>query len=96
MRLTPSRKNRVADELRLSGSGLIKSKTLAGRTMMEWNSARWELPEVLSEQQVSDQLIKRIRKLHWIGLEREAERLRMALGYLIPADSVLANPRDTD
>jgi hypothetical protein len=43
-----------------------------------------------------DQVVKRIRKLRWIGMEQEAERLRMALGHVTPGDCVLADPRDTD
>jgi len=63
---------------------------------MERNYTRLERPELLSEQLISDQLVKQIRKLHWIGLEHEAERLKTALSHLMPADSVLASPSDTD
>jgi len=63
---------------------------------MEKNYSRIEQPKLLSEQLISDQLVKQIRKLHWIGLDHEAERLKTALSHLMPADSVLANPSDTD
>jgi hypothetical protein len=44
----------------------------------------------------SSELIKRVRKLRWIGLEDEAQRLATDLPRLGTGDSVLATPRDTD
>jgi hypothetical protein len=53
----------------------------------------------LAEQQASNELVKLIRKLRWMGLEEEAKRAadeltlrRAAAG----ADSVVAAPRETD
>jgi hypothetical protein len=34
--------------------------------------------------QRSDELMKRIRKLRWIGLEEEARQLQLAMRYLSP------------
>ncbi len=42
------------------------------------------------------QLIKLIRKLRWMGMEEEAERVQSALRGGPPADSVVAAPHDTD
>ena len=58
---------------------------------------RQKPPEVLSRQQAND-LIKRIRKLRWMGMQEEAERLQVRLAQCPapPADTVLATPSDTD
>jgi hypothetical protein len=56
-------------------------------------------PDVLAEQRTSNELIKLIRKLRWIGMEREAEGAETRLALLRPvslADSVFAGPHDTD
>jgi hypothetical protein len=45
----------------------------------------------------ADDLIKRIRKLRWMGLEREAEELQAELtGQRGAADTVIGTPRETD
>jgi hypothetical protein len=48
------------------------------------------------QQQSLSKLLKRIRKLRWIGLEDEAERLQIELSRNIPSGGVLTMPRDTD
>jgi len=49
-----------------------------------------------SESRAND-LVKRIRKLRWMGMEEEAERLQVELTRRCAvADSVIATPRDTD
>jgi hypothetical protein len=55
-----------------------------------------EPPEISAEQRASSELVKLIRKLRWIGMEREAERLQTVLCRIPAADSVLAAPHDTD
>ena len=51
-----------------------------------------------AQQRASNELIKRIRKLRWMGMRDEAETVQMqlALRHTRPADSVLATPPDTD
>jgi len=45
----------------------------------------------------ADDLVKRIRKLRWMGMEREAEELQTELTRRsAAADSVIATPRETD
>lgn len=45
----------------------------------------------------ADDLVKRIRKLRWMGLEEEAERLQQELTRrCAESDSVIATPRETD
>jgi hypothetical protein len=46
----------------------------------------------------TNDLVKRIRKLRWMGMEEEAERLQAELTRRSAAecDSVIATPRETD
>jgi hypothetical protein len=45
----------------------------------------------------TNDLVKRIRKLRWMGMEDEAERLQQELTRrCADADSVIATPRETD
>ncbi len=45
----------------------------------------------------ANDLVKRIRKLRWMGMEEEAERLQQELTRRCAnADSVIATPRETD
>lgn len=45
----------------------------------------------------ANDLVKRIRKLRWMGLEDEAQRLQAELTRrCAEADSVIATPRETD
>jgi hypothetical protein len=53
-------------------------------------------PDVAGEQKAACDLVKRIRKLRWMGMEEEAERLQVELRGIRQADSVLAAPADTD
>jgi hypothetical protein len=55
-----------------------------------------EDPESLAEQRASNELIKRIRKLRWIGMEDEARKVQSSLRSIPSRDAVLAGPRDTD
>jgi hypothetical protein len=51
---------------------------------------------VEGESGVND-LVKRIRKLRWMGMEEEAERLQQELTRrCAESDSVIATPRETD
>ena len=51
-----------------------------------------------AEQRASNNLIRLIRKLRWMGMDDEAKRMQTELMQrAVPAeDSVLARPRDTD
>ena len=51
-----------------------------------------------SEQRASDEMVRLIRKLRWIGLENEAKNIGHQLtARAVPAaDTVLASPRETD
>ena len=55
-----------------------------------------DLPDVSADQRASNDMIKLIRKLRWMGMEGEAERLRGALSGMPRLDSVVAEPRETD
>jgi hypothetical protein len=62
---------------------------------MERYMRQQELPDVSADQRAANELIKRIRKLRWMGMDGEAEHLQIKLAGL-PADSVVAEPRETD
>jgi hypothetical protein len=55
-------------------------------------------PDGSGEQRTSNDLVKLIRKLRWMGLEREAERVenQLTLCKVPAADSVIAASRETD
>lgn len=56
-----------------------------------------EIPASAFDQEYSVQIIKRIRKLRWIGLEDDAKRMQQRLADLpYPTDSVLAEQYSTD
>jgi hypothetical protein len=65
---------------------------------METLLRQQECPDVSIEQRRSSELVKRIRKLRWMGLEGEARRMQVQLASCdgTRADSVLATPRETD
>ncbi len=49
-----------------------------------------------SEEDFSNALVQRIRKLRWMGMEDEAERLQAMLRQIHPADILFSDPSDTD
>jgi hypothetical protein len=65
---------------------------------MEMRVEQQQPPETSVVNRASNELIKLIRKLRWMGMEEEAAGLQKELGQRHPtdADSVLATPRDTD
>ena len=52
----------------------------------------------LSARQHANELIRLIRKLRWMGMEEEAERVQIELAKcgVQPTDSVLVASRETD
>jgi len=63
---------------------------------MEALASQQALPDVSAEQRASNELIKLIRKLRWMGMEGEAQRLQVALNGAPTTDTVIAEPRETD
>jgi hypothetical protein len=55
-----------------------------------------EPPDVPTQQRAMHDLVKMIRKLHWIGLEDEARRLLILLSDVPLTDRALSVPVDTD
>jgi len=53
---------------------------------------------VINAQAASNALVKLIRKLRWMGMDDEAERVQRTVLSLeaLSLDSVVAGPRDTD
>ena len=62
---------------------------------MEMLSAQ-EFPIESIDQLESRELIKLIRKLRWIGMEREAEQVTRALVGRLAISGAVAGPPDTD
>jgi len=53
--------------------------------------------DTVKDEAGANDLVKRIRKLRWMGMEEEAERLQAELTRrCASADSVIATPRETD
>jgi hypothetical protein len=63
---------------------------------MEFNASVQERPNVSAEERASHELIMRILKLRWMGMESEAEQIEAALHRVDPACTLLAGPFDTD
>jgi hypothetical protein len=64
---------------------------------MEMRHDQQKPPDSLTEQRTSNELVKLIRKLRWMGMEKEAESAQDELSVRrAAADSVVASPRDTD
>ena len=63
---------------------------------MQVQPKQQKLPD--TEQQRSNDLIKLIRKLRWMGMEDEAKQARVELARCRcrPAETVIAGPADTD
>jgi hypothetical protein len=53
-------------------------------------------PEVPPAPRAATELIKRIRKLRWIGMDEEADLLQLQLESCGAAPVVVAAPKDTD
>ena len=49
--------------------------------------------DVAPEQRRTTDLVKRIRKLRWIGMEEEAARLQLALAFFPSAERAILLPR---
>jgi hypothetical protein len=52
--------------------------------------------DVSYPQSASADLVKRIRKLRWIGMDEEADQLQILLSSMPPEHRVLVEPPDTD
>jgi len=55
-------------------------------------------PDILPEHRASDDLVKLIRKLRWMGSEEEAQRLQsqLTLRNVAAGDCVVAASHETD
>lgn len=55
-----------------------------------------ECLDVSAEERRTRELVKRIRKLRWMGMEEEAEQLQSKLPPVLPGEVLIAGPRDID
>jgi hypothetical protein len=53
-------------------------------------------PDISVEQRTSNELVKLIRKLRWIGMEAESRQMQVVLQRVYPAATLLSGPFDTD
>ena len=63
---------------------------------MNTNLAFEKQPSAPTDEKVSNDLVKQIRKLRWIGMDGEAEFLQITLRRLQAADVVLGTAPETD
>ncbi len=64
---------------------------------MEMPHDQQKPPDDSAEQRASNELVKLIRKLRWMGLQEEAEKVQNELTLRRgAADSVVATPHETD
>jgi hypothetical protein len=65
---------------------------------MEMRHEQQKTSEASVEQRASNELVKLIRKLRWMGMEEEAkkEENQLTLSNVPAADSVVARSRETD
>jgi hypothetical protein len=65
---------------------------------MEMRHEQQKPSDGLAEHRASDELVKLIRKLRWLGMEEEAKKVENQLTQCdVPAaDSVVARSRETD
>jgi hypothetical protein len=80
---------------RIGLSRFIKKR--AGETPMEMRYDQVLPPDVAGGQRTSNELVKLIRKLRWMGLEEEALKAQDELNRQGPTtDSVVAASHETD
>ncbi len=98
-RMAPPRLGAAQDNAAVATSSRNKKN---GRTLMAVTLEQSRTPENPSDaaapQRGSNELVKLIRKLRWIGMEEEAERLQAELTerHTTAADSVVAMSGETD
>ena len=63
---------------------------------METSLEQQKPSDVSTELKAANELVKLVRKLRWMGMGDEAERMQMQLMLCRPADSVLAASQQTD
>jgi hypothetical protein len=65
---------------------------------MEMRHEQQKSSDGLAEQRASNELVKLIRKLRWMGMEEEAKKAenQLTLCNVPAADSVIARSRETD
>lgn len=63
---------------------------------MEILSEGRERPDVSAEQRTAGDLLKLVRKLRWIGMDKEADQMQSTLRMVELAGGVLNAHRETD
>jgi hypothetical protein len=81
--------------LNRSGSNAEK-KNACREAAVEIRATVQVRPDVPAEERTSHDLMMRILKLRWMGMESEANRMELALRSADPPCTLLAGPFDTD
>ena len=63
---------------------------------MNISSTKKQRSKLSREQSRAEQLVQRIRKLHWMGMDGEALQLQQELSKIPAGESVLLLPANTD
>jgi hypothetical protein len=63
---------------------------------MQFTLEGTSIPQVDSDAQMSDEIVKRIRKLRWMGRDDETVRLAQFLAQMPHSSTVLGAPLETD
>ncbi len=63
---------------------------------MEFDAHVAERPDLAARERASHDIVMRILKLRWMGLDNEAERIETKLRQVDPACTLLMGPLDTD
>jgi hypothetical protein len=71
------------------------SAVRTGRSTIE-ASKNIERPELSSEESAARELANRIKKLRWMGMEKEAKSLQATLARMSRPENVLLLPANTD
>jgi hypothetical protein len=80
----------------------MEAKKECGEAAMEMeanvreNPSIQHSPDVSVAEHASHELVMRILKLRWMGMDDEAERMQVALHRIDPQCTLVAGPFDTD
>ena len=69
------------------------AKLIPARSLPEMTMVGQDAP---LEERTSSELVKLVKKLRWLGMEREAAEVQIVLSRVDPAATLLGGPWDTD
>jgi len=93
--LTSARHNRGTDRVRRHRRACQPGRWISNGAVTTFNKI-YECPDVSAKERESNELVKLIRKLRWIGMEEEAIELQHTLHRFASARFALVFPVETD